>query len=1023
MPQPQSRVPLDKPDWTALSREGRRAVGRAHASERPFREALQEEVAANPRNPFIWHAAAVHETRILRSKADAHRVLDAAMEAVPRGRRAALFLVRAEVTPDCAAVAVLRDGIDDDPGHAPLYWALANVRARLGDLEAARLVFREGEESVPNMHRGQVVRSWAVFEYNYGFPELSRDLWRRAVEIDPSDPKAWRRHAEAEENAGAGQRASLAILQRALAQHPTNSELRICVARMEERVNGAGSSRKYLEDPCMTDDADTQRALAILEVREKNFERARLLFRHAADLEAVYLRRALGTVSGSSDEVSVASNGNVFRDGLRPRQRGRRGPRTNQGPTAKSLHAWALMEVKCDDLDGARKLLEEAQTLVPEDAAIWRALAEIESRERNFEAARRAFRRSVAIDGADVRLWLAWGRTESLAGNFREAEKLLSTAVEQFQFHKGPPHTRARSCRDSPDDDLGEGVVSSLPAVQSRTFAEALKELAVVALQVGNLEKALGLLERATATDPTYDQAWRALAEHVLRLSGIDAVRSVYERALKVSHRNTHARLLHWWALDERQAKCFSECRVLLERATTLEPEYMSAWLSWALLEKSEGMADRACHLFSKAAERATRSFVRSPFLFQAWGRVEELNRGDPDKARHVFKRGFQLTPESGMLLQGWAQLEERCGQINVARELFAKAVELEPQNGLIWQSWGMLEVHRRNYDRAATLFQCGVEKDRGNAALLSSWAMMEGRLRGHVELGRELFARATAADPLYALAWHSWGSLEAARGNVDRARQLYIRAAELGPDDPVSWHALGMLEAEHSSSLQVPMSYFRKAIKADPKHAMSYQTMALFTERKANNVVGARRYFQEGVKTCRTDQQAILYQAWAVMEQRKGDIARARELLQKGLEVRRQNPELWSTYALLEKSVGNRKAARRLFREGCAVSVPVLKVACLYASWGTMEAELGNWGEARQLFRAGIRIDPGHEPCWLAFASMEDKLGNAERASELRTLFETNGAVEGFCGDADVEDSKAAVLGRYVFLPTFPCI
>jgi tetratricopeptide (TPR) repeat protein len=982
-------------DWSSLSRAGRDALSRARRSGRPLRDALRAEAAADPENPFTWHAAAVHEARVVRSIPNAHRVLDAAMDAVPRGRRAALYLARAEITADRDAIAVLRSGMEEDATHAPLYWALANVHSRLGDVNAARRVFQDAVDVVPNGCLAQVMRSWAVFEYNHGFPEASRDLWRRAVEIDPSDAKAWRRLAEAEENTGGGHGASLAILERALAVHSTNSELRVCIARLQERTNGPGSSRRYLEDPCMRRDENVQRALAMLEVRERNYGRARQLFRHSADLEAAAQAGGGGAGRGGGDsggDGGAAGAGAVGAGvagspggGWRPR-RASKGHKSDHGPSAKSLHAWALMEAKLGDVDAARELLEEAKGQAPDDPAIWRALAEIESRERNFGAARRAFQRSVAVDDSDMRLWLAWGKTEALAGNFADAERLLLTAVDRFERVRGAPPAEMRA--QSKVGRTGPPDTASTPApapIQSRTLAEALKELSAVAVQLGDVDRAVALLEQATTADPTFDQAWRALSEHVLRLQGIGAVRDMYGRALNVCQRTAHARLLHWWALDERQAKCIGRARTLLQRATRAEPEYMSAWLSWALLEKSQGDADRACELFEEAAVRATRSSLRSPFIFQAWGRVEELVRGDADKARRVFARGCQLSPDSGMLLQARAQLEDRCGQVDAARRLLAKAAELEPQNGFIWQSWGMVEARRRKYDRATELFERGVSNDPMNAAILSSWAMMEGRDIGNAARGRELFERATVVDPQYAPAWHSWGTLEVALHSYDRARELYQRAAELGPGDPVSWHALGMLEGEHSPSLTLPVEYFKKAIEADPSHAISYQSWALFTERREHNVAAARDLYAAGIERCASSGQAVLYQAWALMEQRHADVPRARELLQRGLEVERRSPELWASYALLEKASGNRKAARRLFRDGCSVATPVRKVASLYAGWGAMEAELGNWDEARALFERGIRLNPGHAPCWLSFASMEERLGNTEKAAELR--------------------------------------
>lgn len=892
-----------------------------------------------------------------------------AFASVAPGRRAALYLARSEL-PGANGVAVLRAGLDEDAGHAPMYWALARMFQTRGEVSRGRAVFEEGVGKVGSAGRAQVLRSWAVWEYEVGEKGRSLVVWRRAVEEGPRDVKAWRRLAEAEENVGDGAEVGLKVLMRGLEVHPRSGVLRVCAARLCERVEGAGGARELLEHFGVEDDADVQRALGMLEVREGNFERARLVFRKAADLEKRFRRDR--------------------------RRKGRRDWRDES--TTKSLHAWALMEVKVGQIDAARELLVEAQGDSPEDPAIWRALAEIEARERNFEAARQAYKRSVAIEDGDVRLWLAWGKTEAVAGNLADAEKLLLTAIDRFEEARTAPQGGqahvAGGARDKSSRRIGRGSdalpAPSMPPAQSRTLAEALKELSAVAVQRGDIDKAISLLERATGTDPTYDLAWRTLSQHVLRKRGIESVREMYGQALDACQSNIHGRLYHWWALDERQDGQIREARFLFEKATEIEPAYMSAWLSWGLLEKSVGAADRACELFEEAASLATRSSIRSPFIFHAWGRVEELNRGDPGKARCVFMRGCQLTPDCAMLLHARAQLEERCGELGEARRLLKKASGVEPGNGFIWQTWGMLEARRRNYERAVEIFETGAAEDQKNGALLSSWAMMEGRDLQNLSRGRELFTLAASVEPQYAGTWHAWGSLEVIHHEYDRARTLYLKSAELAPDDPKSWHALGMLEGEHSPSFSKPVEYFQKAIEADPTHAISYQAWALFVERKELDIAGARKLYEKGVESCDQDGKAILYQSWALAEQRSGDISKARSLLVAGLEVHRGCAELWATYALLEKALGNRKAARRLFKDGCANALPLggnhQKFGCLYAAWGAMEAEMGNTDEARSLFERGLRFNPSHAPLWHAFAAMEAELGNKDRAAELRS-------------------------------------
>jgi tetratricopeptide (TPR) repeat protein len=970
----------------------------------------------------------------------AKRILEAALEAVPTGLRAALFLAKGDLATEGSkdSMASYRAGIADDKDHIPLYVAVANEYLRQGRREDARNTFRDAAKHVSDHAHVALVKAWATFEHALDNREKSRDLWRLVTELRPRDARSWRRYADAEAKLGAKPEAVAYILERAIEVHPANSELRIFLSRVLERLLGVQKARECLEHPAVQDDPFALRALATLEFREHNFDRARQMFRRASDAESEQhrvLNLERTKYRSPPREVPMSVNKNNNGDLLSERVGGSEGRNAaveaadeqtrsasqpdhrpngpqRRGSNVKSLHAWALMECKLGKVDVARSILKEAQAISPDDPAIWRALAELESRAKNYDESRLAFQRAIAVGGADSRLWLAWGKTENLAGNFEKAEELLQMAVRKskqsstfkaanertktfgsqsdltsgkdtgFRSRDGVAASSSFPFATEDGDTLDTGLGSTLAA---RNLADALRELSSISSRNGKLEEAMRYLEQATGVDPSYEPAWRQLAEMKRRSHGIDAVRDLFSKALAETRRHVHAKLAHWWALEERSAGCVKEARDLLRRATCMQPKYMSAWLSWALLEKAEGDADRACDLFREAAKLATRSNLRAPFVFQTWGRIEESVRRDIGAGRAVFKRGHELVPESGLILQAWAALEERCGHFDVARELLSKATAAEPKLGFIWQSWALLEVRRRRYADAVRLFQRGLEHDPENAALVASWAMIEGRDLANAEKGRELFGRSIRLDPKYASAWHSWGSMELHTGNPERARELYLRAAKLAPDDPVNWHALGCLESEHGACETLPIDYFRRAVEVDPSHEISYQSWALFIERRTQDLDEARRLFELGIEKCSPDGQAIIYQAWATMELRHGITVRAREILQKGLEVDRRKVELWLTWALLEKSIGNHKVARRLFQDGARATLPVRNVAAVYAAWGSMEAEHGDLDEARSLFNQGIKINPNHVPCWRSYASMEERLGNVAKATELR--------------------------------------
>lgn len=998
------------PNWSKLSSEGKRAIHAALKANRSLRDVAQED----PTNPFLWHAAVMHEIKEKRQISEAHRLLDIALDAVPEGRRAALYIVRGQLQKGTDAIESFRQGLNDDRTHSLTYVCFALELSRNGDPEAARNMFAKGVENVSLHGRCRILRAWAGFEYAQKNRAASRDLWRQLTELRPTDVLAWRRFLDAEKVLNPNLEDVMSCFRKALAVHPSKSEFRVGMSLLIEKKDGPGAARAFLDDPCFHDDHAVLRHLALLEVREGNLERARRIFRRAVDLEV----SSVGSDNASNHENKRAPDGSECRlsSSSETESRTQRYPATNfrrsrsfsretfDQPKGKTLHSWVLTEMKLGNLEEARDLLKEAQRSVPDDPAMWRALAELESRSRNFHAARNAFQRAVAGDDGDSRLWLAWGKTEAIAGNLARAEELVQTAIAKHKqgltavdrhFGVGDvDHHFADSDHSKHDDpELSSVYVSRRAPFPKHVLADAQRELSSIAVQNGKPEKAIELLEAAVATDPNYVQAWRQLSELVRKLHGIDGVRKIFMRAINVSVPRHHPKLYHWWALEERTAGSEQEVRDLFRRSTKADPTYMSAWLSWALWEKAQNQIDSACEVLKKAAAVAERLSLRTPFIFQAWARFEELERGNVEESRRIFEKAHRIAPGSGLLLQAWACLEERAGQFDKARLLLNKATLAEPKHGFIWQSWGQLEARRRKYDEAARLFAVGMKVDPRNAGIPAAWGLIEGRDMGNLERGRELFEQSTRIDPMHATTWHSWGSLEMMHKNFARARELYLKAASLDPSDYISWHALGALEAERGISLTLPVEHFQRALSLNPTRAICYQSLALFIERSRQDLDKARELYSAGIKACGNKESAILYQSWASLEQRQGDLNRARELLQIGLSLDRQRVESWLVLALLEKSCGNRKIAAQLLSGGVQAVSPARDVTAIYTAWGAMESEMGNFVEARKLFNRGLRINPNHEACWRSYARLEETNGNMAKADQLRQL--AKGAID----------------------------
>lgn len=986
------------PNWPELSRRAHNTLSSLSKHSPTYTQTLRSHIHADPANPFLWHALVKHLSST-QPPATVIPVVQDAIRQLPPGRRGGLFdawgsleLRRGRLD---SALAIFSRGIVADP-YAPLFASLASLQLRSKLVDQARATYRKGTTLYP--HHAFLWRAWASAEAKLGAVYLARDLWKVAIERDRRNPKAWYSLALTEKKCGANLTEVIKVLYDALSHCPMDPWLRLSLARLEESRAGPAVALRVLDPLEKRNDEVVLRAMARLEADQGNFERARALYRKAADVEAV---------------------GGFKRKNRDPPQ------------TVKSLHAWALMEVKTANLPAARNILEEALAMNDTDSAVWRAIGELEVKDGNYERARNAFQNSVAIDPSDARVLLEWGKMEVLAGNLESAESLMkrvananNVRTDSDTSKDGDDRAAGRSLPSADTETDSDRVTSSVgvdfeddiplggPSKRLRNaqltphvLADALRERALLASRSGHSEDSLALLTRASEIEPDFPKGWRLLASQEMRLNGAESARKVYRTALSKAHIKEHPKLYHWWGQDEKASGNIPEARGLFRQATCANPDYMSAWLSWGMLEKSEGDLREACKIFEKASRRAEKDLLRAPFIFQAWGRVEELDRGRAEIAVMVFQRGVNLVPSSGALWSAWGMLEERRGNAQKARELFERATAEEPKLSSSWHSWALLESGRGNFKRAGELYRKGHEHDPTDAALLATWARLEGEKLGHPEQGRNLFEKAVSADPYYGPGWHSWGCLEMKCGSYERARELFLKAAKVQPRDPTPFHTIGVLEAEHCDNGEAAVRYWAKAVEAAPNQPFSYQSWALFEGGKRGDMMEARRLFNLGIERVKESPKdaALLLQSWAALEEQKGNNEEAQSLLQRSLSIDARRAETWHSLARIELSRGNRDEARRLVGAGVDAVTPGTNGSCLYVMWGTLEAEDGNIEKARALFAAGVRANPSVVRTWKAYANMERKYGSESRGAELML---TADALVMRKGQSDVEFS-----------------
>lgn len=212
---------------------------------------------------------------------------------------------------------------------------------------------------------------------------------------------------------------------------------------------------------------------------------------------------------------------------------------TNGG--ARDLLAVAEVARRAKDGALARRALNEARALFPDDPAVHFAFGQDCLLADDIDRAREAFARVVELDPANVRAWINYGATCGEADLADEAARALERALEL-----------------------------------DPTSRDATSNLGVLRRESGRLDEAEKLFRRVIAMDPTFVFGYYNLA-HCLFLAGrFEESAEQYRAGLKRDPEKTpnqNARLA--WALlaagEEKEAR--RELKRALERMTDDEFE------------------------------------------------------------------------------------------------------------------------------------------------------------------------------------------------------------------------------------------------------------------------------------------------------------------------------------------------------------------------------------------------------------------------------------------------------------------
>mmetsp|Transcript_42337 Transcript_42337/g.102314 ORF Transcript_42337/g.102314 Transcript_42337/m.102314 type:complete len:797 (+) Transcript_42337:374-2764(+) len=198
-------------------------------------------------------------------------------------------------------------------------------------------------------------------------------------------------------------------------------------------------------------------------------------------------------------------------------------------------------------------------------------------------------------------------------------------------------------------------------------------------------------------------------------------------------------------------------------------------------------------------------------------------------------------------------------------------------------------------------------------------------------------------------------------QGRWMEASSMYARILRNAPKDAHTHLALARLEA-------------RRELKS--KESVEKPSVLTSTLSRAEEA------FVNGTKSC--PKSVHIWQAWAVYEESRGNLGRARELFEVALELDSHNPYVCHAFGLMEKKSRNDSKAIQLFEKALSRTT----TAALVCSLGELFLERNNTQAARDLYaRSAQRLkkEKDRVEVYLAHAWLEEHyFGDHKRATEL---------------------------------------
>ena len=337
---------------------------------------------------------------------------------------------------------------------------------------------------------------------------------------------------------------------------------------------------------------------------------------------------------------------------------------------------------------------------------------------------------------------------------------------------------------------------------------ETLHILAVIAQRVGRYSTALGLVQRAIASQGGVGVFWNTLGTVLHGLGRAEEAAAAYQQSAQLDPASPEP-WLNWsnLLLERREYAAAAEA---CQRAVQLKPDFWQAHrnLGTALSELGQ-FAAAVGALRAAAAIHPHSAGIRN----ELGNALTES--GCADQAIASYTAALALEPDSPMVRNNLGNALAESGRAEAALAEFRSAVALDPTLPEIHNNIGHALKKMGCLEAAAEAFRKAIEvRPRWPVAYNSLGSLLIDR--GELTAGMAECLTALKLDPNLADAHHNVGSALACQYRPDAAIASYRHALRLRPDSAPTYNNLGNALKDTGEFAQAAAA-FRRSLELQP--------------------------------------------------------------------------------------------------------------------------------------------------------------------------------------------------------------